>query len=77
MASDPLLSCHSSGYAGTMRDVLIHLAELIGAAVQDFFVKTAKPKQKLKATTHLVVNAALGGKYDAAKKWNKHAVHKQ
>ena len=65
-----------SGYTGTERDVLMHLAELAGATVQEFFVRVAKPKQKLQVSTHLVVNAAAGGKFIAANKWNIPAVHK-
>ena len=59
---------------GTERDVLVHLAELAGAKVQDYFVRV--PKKGLSPSTHLVVNVSKGGKFNAAKKWGIPAVHK-
>lgn len=66
-----------SGYQGTERDVICHIAEIIGAVCQDYFVRKAQPRKKLQANTHLVVNGAEGSKYEAALKWNIPAVDKR
>ena len=73
---EPLKGCvlSISGYQGTERDVYVHIAEFLGAVVQDYFVRRANPGKNLKGSTHLIVNAAQGNKYDAAKKWNLPAV---
>ena len=45
--------------------------------VQEFFLKRANQAKKLAASSHLVVNAAEGSKYNACKKWKLPAVTKQ
>jgi len=42
--------------------------------VQEYFVKRAN--RGLLPSTHLIVNAAEGSKYNAAKKWNLPAISK-
>jgi topoisomerase (DNA) II binding protein 1 len=54
----------------------MHLADMTGATVQEYFVRVAKPRQNLQGSTHLVVNAPTGGKFNAANKWNIPAVDK-
>ena len=73
---DPLKGCvlSISGYQGTERDVYMHIAEFLGATVQEYFVRRANAGKKLEPSTHLVVNAAEGTKYQAAKKWKLPAV---
>ncbi|OWF40591.1 DNA topoisomerase 2-binding protein 1-like [Mizuhopecten yessoensis] len=61
-----------SGYSGTERDCLMHIAELLGAKCQDYFVR--KASKGLQPSTHLIVREAEGSKYEAAKKWNIPAV---
>ncbi|CAH1774144.1 unnamed protein product [Owenia fusiformis] len=56
-----------SGYKGTERDCLMHLAELLGAKSQEYFVRRAS--KGYLATTHLLINEPGGSKYEAAKKW--------
>ncbi|XP_052253215.1 DNA topoisomerase 2-binding protein 1-like [Dreissena polymorpha] len=76
MEGAPLKDCvlSISGYSGTERDILISIAEVLGATCQDYFVRTAK--NNLLPSTHLVVNAAEGSKYEAAKKWGIPALSK-
>ncbi|XP_023933099.1 DNA topoisomerase 2-binding protein 1 isoform X2 [Lingula anatina] len=73
----PLEGCvlSVSGYSGVERDCLMHLAELLGAKTQEFFVR--KTSKKLLASTHLLVREADGSKYQAATKWNLPAVTSQ
>ncbi|XP_030062412.1 DNA topoisomerase 2-binding protein 1 isoform X2 [Microcaecilia unicolor] len=74
--STPLEDCvlSVSQFAGAERDSLVYLASLLGARVQDFFVRKANPKKDMFASTHLVLKEPEGSKYEAAKKWNLPAV---
>ncbi|XP_055995895.1 DNA topoisomerase 2-binding protein 1-like [Ostrea edulis] len=77
MDAAPLTGCvlSVSGFAGTERDCLMHIAELLGAECQEYFVR--KASKDLKASTHLVVKEAEGSKYQAAKKWNIPAISRR
>ncbi|XP_061181170.1 DNA topoisomerase 2-binding protein 1-like [Saccostrea echinata] len=77
MDDAPLSGCvlSVSGFAGTERDCLMHISELLGAEFQEYFVR--KANKDLKASTHLVVKEAEGSKYQAAKKWNIPAISKR
>ncbi|KAK2517129.1 Topbp1 [Columba guinea] len=72
----PLEDCvlSFSQFIGAERDSLVYLAELLGARVQEFFVRKANAKKGMLASTHLVVREPDGSKYEAAKKWNLPAV---
>ncbi|NWQ78149.1 TOPB1 protein, partial [Columbina picui] len=72
----PLEDCvlSFSQFTGAERDSLVYLAELLGARVQEFFVRKANAKKGMFASTHLVVREPDGSKYEAAKKWNLPAV---
>ncbi|XP_021386928.2 DNA topoisomerase 2-binding protein 1 [Lonchura striata] len=72
----PLEDCvlSFSQFTGAERDSLVYLAELLGARVQEFFVRKASVKKGMFASTHLVVRDPNGSKYEAAKKWNLPAV---
>ncbi|KAM9307682.1 DNA topoisomerase 2-binding protein 1 [Gastrophryne carolinensis] len=72
----PLKDCvlSVSQFLGAERDSLVHLAGLLGAKVQECFVRKANPKKGLFANTHLVLRDPEGSKYEAAKKWNLPAV---
>ncbi|XP_065521632.1 DNA topoisomerase 2-binding protein 1 [Lathamus discolor] len=72
----PLEDCvlSFSQFTGAERDSLVYLAGLLGARVQEFFVRKANAKKGMFASTHLVVREADGSKYEAAKKWNLPAV---
>ncbi|XP_041263834.1 DNA topoisomerase 2-binding protein 1 [Onychostruthus taczanowskii] len=72
----PLEDCvlSFSQFTGAERDSLAYLAELLGARVQEFFVRKANAKKGMFASTHLVVREPNGSKYEAAKKWNLPAV---
>ncbi|KAF2983886.1 hypothetical protein EK904_005245 [Melospiza melodia maxima] len=72
----PLEDCvlSFSQFTGAERDSLAYLAELLGARVQEFFVRKASAKKGMFASTHLVVREPNGSKYEAAKKWNLPAV---
>ncbi|XP_078233485.1 DNA topoisomerase 2-binding protein 1 isoform X2 [Pogona vitticeps] len=74
--STPLEQCvlSFSQFSGTERDSLTDLAELLGARVQDFFVRRANPRKGMLVSTHLVVKEPQGSKYEAAKKWDLPAV---
>ncbi|XP_071103201.1 DNA topoisomerase 2-binding protein 1-like [Haliotis cracherodii] len=63
-----------SGFSGTERDCLMHIAMIIGASCQEYFVRRAN--KGLLASTHLLVKEASGTKYEAAKKWKLPAVSK-
>ncbi|XP_042331627.1 DNA topoisomerase 2-binding protein 1 isoform X2 [Sceloporus undulatus] len=72
----PLEQCvlSFSQFSGAERDSLIYLANLLGARVQEFFVRKANPRKAMLVSTHLVVKEPEGSKYEAAKKWNLPAV---
>ncbi|XP_010070867.1 PREDICTED: DNA topoisomerase 2-binding protein 1 [Pterocles gutturalis] len=72
----PLEGCvlSFSQFTGAERDSLVYLAGLLGARVQEFFVRKANAKKGMFASTHLVVRQPDGSKYEAAKKWNLPAV---
>lgn len=74
--SAPLKACvlSVSQFMGAERDSLVYLAGLLGAKVQEFFVRKANPKKGMYASTHLVLREPEGSKYEAAKKWNLPAV---
>ncbi|XP_063308235.1 DNA topoisomerase 2-binding protein 1 [Pelobates fuscus] len=63
-----------SQFVGAERDSLVYLAGLLGAKVQEFFVRKANPKKGMFASTHLVLRDPEGSKYEAAIKWNLPAV---
>uniref|UniRef100_A0A8C6YQX6 DNA topoisomerase II binding protein 1 n=1 Tax=Nothoprocta perdicaria TaxID=30464 RepID=A0A8C6YQX6_NOTPE len=72
----PLEGCvlSFSQFTGAERDSLVYLAGLLGARVQEFFVRRANAKKGMFASTHLVVKEPDGSKYEAAKKWGLPAV---
>ncbi|XP_031962336.1 DNA topoisomerase 2-binding protein 1 isoform X2 [Corvus moneduloides] len=72
----PLEDCvlSFSQFIGAERDSLVYLAGVLGARVQEFFVRKASAKKGMFASTHLVVREPSGSKYEAAKKWNLPAV---
>ena len=72
-----LLILLCSGYTGTERDVLQHIAVVLGAVCQEYLVRKANAKKQLQANTHLIVNSNSGSKYEAAKKWNLPALSKR
>ncbi|XP_075443224.1 DNA topoisomerase 2-binding protein 1 isoform X3 [Ascaphus truei] len=76
--SSPLQDCvlSVSQFMGAERDSLVYLAGLLGAKVQEFFVRKANPKKGMFASTHLVLKDPEGSKYEAAKKWKLPAVTK-
>ncbi|XP_013785818.1 DNA topoisomerase 2-binding protein 1-like isoform X2 [Limulus polyphemus] len=76
--NSPLNNCvlSFSQYAGTERDCLMHLAEVLGGTCQEYFVRKANKSRGLLPNTHLVVQNPEGSKYEAAKKWNIPAVKK-
>ncbi|GIY17018.1 DNA topoisomerase 2-binding protein 1-A [Caerostris extrusa] len=66
-----------SQYTGTERDCLMHLAEVLGATCQEYFVRKANRSRGILSNTHLVVATPKGSKYEASKKWKIPAVTKQ
>lgn len=72
-----MLNCffNYSQYAGVERDCLLHLAELLGATCQEYFVR--KANGTLQANTHLLLKEGEGNKYKAAKKWKIPIVTKE
>ncbi|KAM4705108.1 DNA topoisomerase 2-binding protein 1 [Rhinophrynus dorsalis] len=74
--STPLHDCvlSLSQFIGAEKDSLVYLAGLLGAKVQEFFVRKANSKKGMYASTHLVLKDPEGSKYEAAKKWNLPAV---
>ncbi|XP_056376623.1 DNA topoisomerase 2-binding protein 1 isoform X2 [Hyla sarda] len=74
--STPLKDCvlSVSQFMGAERDSLVYLAGILGAKVQEFFVRKANPKKGMFASTHLVLRQPEGSKFEAAKKWNLPAV---
>ncbi|XP_059801611.1 DNA topoisomerase 2-binding protein 1 [Hypanus sabinus] len=74
--SNPLNNCvlSISQFTGVERDALFNIAELLGARVQEFFVRKANVKKDMLASTHLILQEPQGFKYEAAKKWSLPAV---
>ncbi|XP_019339085.1 DNA topoisomerase 2-binding protein 1 isoform X2 [Alligator mississippiensis] len=72
----PLEDCvlSFSQFIGAERDSLVYLAGLLGARVQEFFVRRSNPKKGMLASTHLVAKEPDGSKYEAAKKWDLPAI---
>ncbi|XP_014374003.1 DNA topoisomerase 2-binding protein 1 isoform X1 [Alligator sinensis] len=72
----PLEDCvlSFSQFIGAERDSLVYLAGLLGARVQEFFVRRCNPKKGMLASTHLVAKEPDGSKYEAAKKWDLPAI---
>ncbi|XP_071479717.1 DNA topoisomerase 2-binding protein 1-like [Diadema antillarum] len=72
--SQPLQDCvlSISQYSSLERDCLLHIAELLGARCQEYFVR--KAVNNLEANTHLLLRDPEGTKYMAAKKWKVPAV---
>ncbi|KAM9826812.1 DNA topoisomerase 2-binding protein 1 [Neosynchiropus ocellatus] len=72
----PLQSCvlSVSQFTGAERESLVELAKVLGASVQDYFVRSANQKKGMLASTHLVLQSPDGTKYQAAKKWGLPAV---
>lgn len=70
----PLKDCviSFSGFGGVEKTCLMYLGDLLGATTQLFFVK--KASKGMLANTHLVSREAGGSKYEAALKWNVHAI---
>ncbi|PVD37157.1 hypothetical protein C0Q70_04152 [Pomacea canaliculata] len=77
LSSQPLQNCvlSISGYVGVERDCLNHIADLLGAVSQEFFVR--KARKNLLASTHLIVKEATGSKFKAAKDWGIPAMTKE
>ncbi|XP_077996567.1 DNA topoisomerase 2-binding protein 1-A-like [Glandiceps talaboti] len=73
----PLKDCviSISQYVGVERDCIQHLAECLGAIVQDYFVR--KKKDDVTPNTHLILQEPMGHKYLAAVKWKLPAVDKR
>lgn len=74
--SYPLNNCvlSISQFTGVERDAIFNIAELLGARVQEFFVRKVNVKKDMLASTHLVLQEPQGSKYEAAKKWSLPAV---
>ncbi|KAM7063258.1 DNA topoisomerase 2-binding protein 1 isoform 2-T2 [Molossus nigricans] len=72
----PLENCviSFSQYVGAEKDSLTFLANLLGASVQEYFVRKSNAKKGMLASTHLVLKEPGGSKYEASKKWNLPAV---
>ncbi|XP_053455562.1 DNA topoisomerase 2-binding protein 1 isoform X1 [Nycticebus coucang] len=72
----PLEDCviSFSQCAGAEKESLTFLANLLGASVQEFFVRKVNAKKGMFASTHLVLKEPCGSKYEASKKWNLPAV---
>lgn len=72
----PLSNCvlSVSQFTGAERESLVELAKLLGANVQDYFVRLANLKKGMLASTHLVLQTPEGTKYQAAQKWGLPAV---
>ncbi|XP_063404919.1 DNA topoisomerase 2-binding protein 1-like [Mytilus trossulus] len=73
---NPLVDCilSFSGWFGTEKECLMHIAQCIGAQTQEYFVRNAK--KGLLPTTHLITKEASGQKYTAAKNWGIPALSK-
>uniref|UniRef100_G3WED9 DNA topoisomerase 2-binding protein 1 n=1 Tax=Sarcophilus harrisii TaxID=9305 RepID=G3WED9_SARHA len=72
----PLENCvlSFSQFVGAEKDSLVYLANLLGARVQEFFVRKDSEKKDMLASTHLIVKQPDGSKYQAAQKWGLPAV---
>uniref|UniRef100_A0A2K6T4E5 DNA topoisomerase 2-binding protein 1 n=1 Tax=Saimiri boliviensis boliviensis TaxID=39432 RepID=A0A2K6T4E5_SAIBB len=72
----PLEDCviSFSQCAGAEKESLTFLANLLGASVQEYFVRKSNAKKGMLASTHLILKEPDGSKYEAAKKWNLPAV---
>ncbi|XP_054984317.1 DNA topoisomerase 2-binding protein 1 isoform X1 [Sorex araneus] len=72
----PLEDCviSFSQCVGAEKESLTYLANLLGASVQEFFVRKSSAKKGMLASTHLVLKEPNGSKYEASKKWNLPAV---
>ncbi|XP_017821347.2 DNA topoisomerase 2-binding protein 1 isoform X2 [Callithrix jacchus] len=72
----PLEDCviSFSQCAGAEKESLMFLANLLGASVQEYFVRKSNAKKGMLASTHLILKEPGGSKYEAAKKWNLPAV---
>nr|XP_002814104.3 DNA topoisomerase 2-binding protein 1 isoform X4 [Pongo abelii]XP_054408622.1 DNA topoisomerase 2-binding protein 1 isoform X4 [Pongo abelii] len=72
----PLEDCviSFSQCAGAEKESLTFLANLLGASVQEYFVRKSNAKKGMFASTHLILKERGGSKYEAAKKWNLPAV---
>ncbi|XP_006840095.1 PREDICTED: DNA topoisomerase 2-binding protein 1 [Chrysochloris asiatica] len=72
----PLENCviSFSQCVGAEKDSLTFLANLLGASVQEYFVRKSNAKKGMFASTHLVLKEPGGSKYEASKKWNLPAV---
>ncbi|XP_041460355.1 DNA topoisomerase 2-binding protein 1-like isoform X1 [Lytechinus variegatus] len=70
----PLRNCviSISQYSFVERDCLLHIAELLGAQCQEYFVR--KAINNLEANTHLLLRDPEGTKYVASKKWKVPAI---
>ncbi|XP_036615578.1 DNA topoisomerase 2-binding protein 1 isoform X2 [Trichosurus vulpecula] len=63
-----------SQFVGAEKDSLVYIASLLGARVQEFFVRKDSQKNDMLASTHLIVKQPDGSKYQAAQKWGLPAV---
>lgn len=76
----PLCGCviSFSQYGKPERDFLVHLAESLGAACQEFLVRSVRPKKqrKLLPNTHLIAREPEGSKFEAAMSWGLPVVTK-
>lgn len=72
----PLENCviTISQYSGMERQHLFHLAELLGAVGQDYFVRNET--STMKASTHLILSKPEGSKYTASLKWGVPCISK-
>ncbi|XP_003342122.1 DNA topoisomerase 2-binding protein 1 isoform X1 [Monodelphis domestica] len=75
-SNSPLENCvlSFSQFIGAEKDSLVYLASLLGARVQEFFVRKDNAKNDMFASTHLIVKQPDGSKYQAAQKWGLPAV---
>ncbi|XP_027728064.1 DNA topoisomerase 2-binding protein 1 isoform X2 [Vombatus ursinus] len=75
-SGNPLENCvlSFSQFVGAEKDSLVYLASLLGARVQEFFVRKDSEKNDMFASTHLIVKQPDGSKYQAAQKWGLPAV---
>lgn len=77
---DPLHDCviSFSQYGKPEREFLAHLAELLGATCQEFFVRSVRRnnQRKLLPNTHLIAREPEGNKFEAAINWGLPVVTK-
>ncbi|CAD5121440.1 unnamed protein product [Dimorphilus gyrociliatus] len=71
---EPLKKCVLcfSGFQGEERQSLIRIATALGACVQEQLCR--KNRKELLATTHLILVEASGPKFEAARRWKRHAL---